>query len=67
MIDWLWTQVQPHLEQWVDIAEQMPCLNLPINDVNVVFGLDRQILLDKGVMRIEAPAAWNAPAVAAAN
>jgi len=55
-----WDQIKPQLDQWIEVAEQLPCLNSPIDGATVVIALDRQIQLGQGAMRIVAAPVWEA-------
>jgi hypothetical protein len=55
----LWTQFQPYLEAWIEVAERFPCLTVPIHSVAIALGLDQHIALDKGVMQIEVISGWD--------
>lgn len=54
-----WEHIKSLLDQWIEIAEQMPCINTQIGGTKVTFALDRQIMLNKGVMQIEAAPDWS--------
>ena len=50
----LWSQAQPHIDAWIEIAAQFPCMIVPIDGAAITLGLDRLITLDKGAMQIDA-------------
>lgn len=53
-----WGQVRSQLDQWVELADQWPCMNAAFDGGRVTIALDSQIKLDKGVMQIIAAPAW---------
>ncbi|MET3135117.1 hypothetical protein AAKU55_005420 [Oxalobacteraceae bacterium GrIS 1.11] len=50
----LWSQVQRPIEDWIEVAEQFPCLRVPNDDARITLALDRLITLEKGVVQIDA-------------
>ena len=55
-----WSEVAGRLYEWIEIAEQYPCMNMTLGSALLTVALDRHVKLDKGVAQIEAPHVWSA-------
>lgn|GEM_PF-6626016 len=52
--DSLWSQAQRPTEDWIEVAEQFPCLMVPVEDVRITLALERMLTLEKCVVQIDA-------------
>lgn len=54
LVSTLWSKAQIHIDSWIEIAEQYPCMVVPVDGAGITLALDRVITLEKGVMQVDA-------------
>jgi hypothetical protein len=54
----MWEQIYPLLDQWIEVAEQHPCVTLSADRTDITLALDSRATLDKGVLQFSVTPFW---------
>ncbi|GJI92305.1 hypothetical protein [Duganella hordei] len=50
----LWSKAQLPIKDWIEFAERLPCLRVPVDGARITLALDRLLTLEKGVVQFDA-------------